>query len=394
MAKQYIFKAGISADDHDAFAASNGYTTLRQSANWSKVKDNWQAEIVGVIACGSQKLLATALVLIRPLPLHTCLLYLPSGPLLDHRNPELVCFFFRELKKWAVTLHTLFIKCDPEVSYRSPDCDVIMQNYRQAGLNYGGKTCAMHATIRPRYELEVSAAAFFSSLNLKKARKKAKQAEMYALTFKITQADGLAAFNQVMEKTAQRQNVSLRNINYYRKLLKVYGKDAFLTLCYLDIKKSEESLNIRLQDCLKELHDCPLKAQKKRYKLEERIAGLKKRLAVLKDYPNDTPELRCIAGTLTVICGNRAELLYAGFDSAFKHCEAPYLTWQKTITECFKRAVTTVNLGGVDGSLKDGLSLFKKNFRPALREYIGEFDLVVNPLLAAPALYAYQRLKH
>lgn len=54
-------------------------------------------------------------------------------------------------------------------------------------------------------------------------------------------------------------------------------------------------------------------------------------------------------------------------------------------------------MGGVDGDFKDGLSEFKSNFAPIVREYIGEFDLPVHRLLYVIAIkampYAKKMLK-
>ena len=37
-------------------------------------------------------------------------------------------------------------------------------------------------------------------------------------------------------------------------------------------------------------------------------------------------------------------------------------------------------MGGVEGSLDDGLTKFKDNFNPTINEMIGEFDIPVYPL--------------
>ena len=43
-----------------------------------------------------------------------------------------------------------------------------------------------------------------------------------------------------------------------------------------------------------------------------------------------------------------------------------------------KNQAEFVTMGGVDGDFQDGLSEFKSNFAPYIREYIGEFDLPVH----------------
>lgn len=57
--------------------------------------------------------------------------------------------------------------------------------------------------------------------------------------------------------------------------------------------------------------------------------------------------------------------------------------------DAFKNDIVSANLGGVEGSLNDGLTKFKSNFNPMFEEYIGEFNLAINPLLYKLANLAY-----
>ena len=100
-----------------------------------------------------------------------------------------------------------------------------------------------------------------------------------------------------------------------------------------------------------------------------------------------------ICGTLSVMFGNTAEVLYAGMDDAFKRYMAPYLTWYHTIQACFDRGFEWCNMGGIEGSLDGGLTKFKSNFHPTILEYVGEFDFPVNKLLFKASQIAFKLRK-
>lgn len=53
-------------------------------------------------------------------------------------------------------------------------------------------------------------------------------------------------------------------------------------------------------------------------------------------------------------------------------------------------------MGGVEGTLDDGLTRFKSHFSPVIEEFIGEFTLPVSSLYGlANMLYIFRkRLKH
>lgn len=44
-------------------------------------------------------------------------------------------------------------------------------------------------------------------------------------------------------------------------------------------------------------------------------------------------------------------------------------------------------MGGVEGTLDDGLSVFKSNYNPTVVEYVGEFDLPVNKTMYKAAKF-------
>ena len=113
----YSYKIGISAEEHDHFVKNSDQVNLLQSSNWAKIKDNWNNERIGFYKDG--RLVATASILIRTLPLGLTMLYIPRGPIMNYSNIELVTFVIDSLKKIAKTKRALFIKFDPSLILKS-----------------------------------------------------------------------------------------------------------------------------------------------------------------------------------------------------------------------------------------------------------------------------------
>lgn len=120
----FEFKTEIPQAEFDAFASSHALSNLLQSYNWSKIKSNWGSMHTGVYQDG--RLVGTALVLIKQLPMGFSMFYIPRGPIMDYTNSELVKFYFNALKKEGRRQHALFIKMDPAIEigkYPSSDQD-------------------------------------------------------------------------------------------------------------------------------------------------------------------------------------------------------------------------------------------------------------------------------
>ena len=75
------------------------YVIYYSHLHGQKVKDNWGSEIVGVYE--KDTLVASSLVLIKPLPAGFTMLYTPRGPVMDYTNERLVSYFMAELKKFG-----------------------------------------------------------------------------------------------------------------------------------------------------------------------------------------------------------------------------------------------------------------------------------------------------
>ena len=58
-----------------------------------------------------------------------------------------------------------------------------------------------------------------------------------------------------------------------------------------------------------------------------------------------------------------------------------YLIWSKCLDKCVELGITHCSFGGIEGTLDDGLTLFKSNWIMNVEEYIGEFNIVLDPLM-------------
>ena len=57
-----------------------------------------------------------------------------------------------------------------------------------------------------------------------------------------------------------------------------------------------------------------------------------------------------------------------------------YLLYAACLDRCVSLGITRCSFGGIEGTLDDGLTLFKSNWLMNVEEYIGEFNLIFRPL--------------
>ena len=80
-------------------------------------------------------------------------------------------------------------------------------------------------------------------------------------------------------------------------------------------------------------------------------------------------------------------------DERYKRYMAPYASFYSCMTWSFEKGCHWSNMGGIEGSLKGGLTKFKANYNPTINEFIGEFDLPVYKSLYALSQWAMKQRK-
>lgn len=397
----YTFITNINNKTHDNFVAKEPICNLLQSSSWAKVKDNWLNTIVGVKH--NEDLVASSLVLIKKLPLGFTMMYIPRGPIMDYTNKELVKFYFTELKKWAKKKHCLFITFDPAITYRrftleqkdTPDnqeTNDIINTLTANKAIYLGKTLKIEETIQPRFHMGLDKVddlkSYFPSSTIKSCNTALKR----HVKVEIAPKEKLDDFVKMIEMTEKHKNVHLRTKEYFSKIIDSYPDDSYIFLASVDPNDYKRDLQQRISESEEILEDSN-STNNARKKATQTIESTKKELnklePLLTKYPNET----IIASGLMVGFADEIEMLYAGRNDDFNAFRPQYLLYAYKIHKAFELGYKHVNMGGIEGSLDDGLAKFKSNFNPIITEYIGQFDLPVMPLLYKLAKTAQNILK-
>ena len=385
----YRYQIGIPTLEYDQFVKEHELVNVLQSSAWEEVKSDWQHEKFG--AYRGDKLLATASILIKTLPLGYRMFYIPRGPVLDYKDAELLNFVLQSIKSYARSKRAIFVIFDPSICLSQssikhekteyPENMAIIENLQRMGVRWSGKTDGMGDTIQPRIQAKIYKENFAEDKLCKSTKQAIRSSRNKGVEIQIGGYELLESFSFLMKKTEKRKDIHLRNEAYYKKLLDNFKDKAYITLATLDIAKRlrelEEQLakNLALEESFTEsTRTSKVEAQKKE---KERLVEER---AFLQRYLNEEKANIPLAATLSLEFGNTSVNLYAGMDDAFKRYNAPILTWYETARYAFERGMVWQNLGGVENSLNGGLYHFKEKFNPTIEEYLGEFTMPTHPL--------------
>ena len=336
----YTYKIRISAQEHDDFVKQSSQTNLLQSASWAKVKDNWDNERIGFYK--NNQLVASASILIKPLPLGMTMLYIPRGPIMDYQDQELLHFV---LTIWL------------------------------------GRTELLDETIQPRFQANIYKENFSEELLSKSTRQAIRTARNKGIQVQFGGSELLDDFSALMKKTENRKSIHLRGQDYYQKLLDTYPEHSYITLASINLNERLESLQVQKSKAEKEASKFTEKT--KPGKIENNKQE-QKRLQEEMDFLAEKMTQGAItvplSGTLVLEYGTTSENIYAGMDEEYRRYQPAILTWYETAKHAFERGANWQNMGGVENDLDGGLYHFKSKFNPTIEEYAGEFNLPTNPL--------------
>ena len=371
----YRYQIGIPTLEYDQFVKEHELANVLQSSAWEEVKSDWQHERFGVYR--EEKLLATASILIRTLPLGYKMFYIPRGPILDYGDTELLSFVIQSIKSYARSKRAIFVTFDPSICLSQslinqekteyPENMAIIDSLQQMGVRWSGKTEEMGDTIQPRIQAKIYKENFEEDKLSKSTKQAIRTAQNKGVEIQFGGTELLDPFSFLMKKTEKRKDI--------------FKDKAYITLATLDVSKRSQELeeqlakNRALEETFTEsTRTSKVEAQKKE---KERLL---EELTFLQEYMDAGQARVPLAAALSLEFGNTSVNLYAGMDDAFKRYNAPILTWYETAHYAFERGMLWQNLGGVENSLNGGLYHFKEKFNPTIEEYLGEFTMPTHPL--------------
>ncbi|AWS23253.1 peptidoglycan bridge formation glycyltransferase FemA/FemB family protein [Streptococcus pyogenes] len=385
----FYAKIGISEEEHDSFVKEHQQISVLQGSDWAKIKNQWQNERIGIYK--EEKQVASLSLLIKLLPLGRSIIYIPRGPVMDYLDRDLVAFTMKTLKDYGKTKKALFIKYDPAILLKQyalgqeeeeekPLALAAIKNLQEAGVHWTGLTMEIADSIQPRFQANIYTQENLEMQFPKHTRRLIKDAKQRGVeTYRASQSE-LHKFSKIVSLTEKRKNISLRNEAYFQKLMTTYGDKAYLHLAKVNIPQKLDQYRQQLILINQDITRTQAHQKKRLKKLEDQKASLERYITEFEGFTDQYPEEVVVAGILSISYGNVMEMLYAGMNDDFKKFYPQYLLYPKVFQNAYQDGIIWANMGGVEGSLDDGLTKFKANFAPTIEEFIGEFNLPVSPL--------------
>jgi len=302
-----------------------------QSKEWTEVKSNWKNEMIAV-KDEQGNIKGAMSILIRKIPFfNNTLMYSPRGPVCDIHDFDTMQQLIAEAKEIAKEYKGYVLKIDPDVEKEDAE---FAQMLNKLGFRIKGDSKNFEG-IQPRFVFRLNVKGKTEEQVMQefhnKTRYNIRVAMKKGVEVRIGSREDLPDFHKVMVETGVRDEFVVRSIEYFEKMY----------------------------DCLAPEH-------------------LRLYLAYY--------EGKLIAGTIAVLYGNKCWYVYGASSNEHRNVMPNYLLQWEMIKWAIESGCDIYDFRGVSGDLDEnnplyGLYRFKKGFNGKFTEFIGELDLVFNPLV-------------
>ena len=385
----------IEKEKYDKFVSTHKKKShFMQSLAWGEFSKESKGQIpyyLGLID-DKDKVVASALLLQKKLPLGYSYFYSPRGYVLDFNNKELLRDMTKEIKNFAKKKKALFVKIDPDIKLHNLDIDgnviegednlKLVDYLKEIGYKHLGFNKAFEHS-QPRYTFRLGLDKPLKEVinNFHNTTKKViNRGNIYDLEIEKNNDDSIEGFYQTMIETAKRENLSLHPIeyfdNFYHILKKHNSSDIYIV--YLNKKKTIKAINKKIEELNN--YKNTLQIENKIKETDNQIQKLEK---VLKEVEQVKEDKYPLSSIITAKYNDKVWTVHGGNSSILRELNSNYLIYFEIIKDALEEGYKIIDFFGTTYNPETtdpeyGIYLFKKRLGGEYTEFIGEFDLVIN----------------
>ena len=401
----------LTKEEFDDFSRKNKYNSFYQTSNYADFKSQYEQFNIHYLGLcdNNNRLIGASLMLYKTLFWGCKYAYAPRGLLIDYDNDKLIDAVTEELKKLLRKQKFIFITIDPPViaSERDKTGNTIQFNnnvnrtlgaFKRNGYEHLGFNL-YDESILPRWNvvapLATDARIIYNSFD-NEIKEKLSYANNACVTARIDDTCDIKKFYEIIKK-----KYTKKNFKYFENLANAFMPDNKIKIfyAYLDTKKYTENANslyIKEEERNNNLATIIQSGDQITYNIpkaiEDKIASDKLLQTYKKDVVSSAkflkanPEGIILGAAITIEEASGVSILLNYADSDYERYNTSYVLTYEIMKYFGKENYKYLNLGSVTGNFNPTskyypLLLNKVGFNSSILEYIGEFNMIINPTM-------------
>lgn len=399
----------LNEDEFNSFAKRHKYASIYQTsmyANFRNSLENFDIHYLGFEDNGS--LIGATMVIYKELFWGYKYAYAPRGFLVDYTDSRLMKELTYRLIKLLKKQKFIFFKIDPpvinceydfdgNVIYESETADDIFNtlsnnNYEHFGFNLYNE--ASLARFNAFAKLIPNGKELFNSFS-KEAQDNIKTANRMAVKIEIDESNDVNRFYEFVRSAYGR-----RGRKYFQKLFESFTKNDSIRIFYAKVDSNKYAQNTNnLYNSELERNEGLIKiieSGDRKYDIDRVIndkiesdkilSVYKKDILVSTEFLRNQPDGVTCGVALVINNSKGAEILINYSSKEYERFKINDILTYEIMRYYANHKCKYINLGSVAGNFSKRTKFYpllesKKGFNSSVIEYIGEFNLIINPLM-------------
>lgn len=399
----------LKKEEFDTFASqykNNNYCQSSNYAEFEKETEGYETHYLGFVD-NSGHLFGAGLMLYKTLFLGYKYAYSPRGLLIDYTNIQMVRDVTIELKRLLKKQKFIFVKIDPLIVASERDkegniikfnnvVNVILSEFKKLNYEHLGFNL-YNESILPRWyvsaRLDNDARIIYNNFS-PEIKEKISYANSMAFTASFDNTGSLDRFYEYMKN-----NNIKKSRKYFQCLFDTYRGKIKIFYSYLDTKRYVSNANKLYneeEERNKSLGDIIQSGNSAKYNIQKAINDKMQSDKLLSQYKKDVvsstkalkahPEGIICGAALTIEETNGVCILINYEDTNYARNNISTLLTYEIMKFFGKMNYKYINLGSITGNFNSTskyypLLLSKLGFNSSILEYIGEFNMIINPFM-------------
>lgn len=399
----------LKEEEFDNYAKRHKYDSIYQTSPYAKFRKNHEKYDIHYLGFEENgHLIGATMVIYKELFWGYKYAYAPRGFLVDYTNKQVITELTQRLINLLKKQKFIFVKLDPpiiiyekdftgKIIYQSDTANDIINTlksnrYEHLGFNLYNESLLSRFNVFAK--LIPNEKNMYFSFD-KEIQENIKDANRRAINVYIDDTNDIDVFFNYIKRSYGK-----KGRNYFERLINNFTENNSVKIFYakLDSNKYAQNTNNLYNKELERNEGLTriIESGNKKYDIEKVIndkilsdkllKGLKKDIIVSTDLLRNNPD-GIICGTALVVQNKKgAEILVNYIPKEFKNFKANEALTFEIMKYYSKQKLKYINLGSVFGNFDQRSRFYplletKKGFNSSIIEYIGEFDLIVNPLM-------------
>lgn len=383
----------------DAFVLNHPFAHHMKTSNWGSLL-KMENKVIRYLGFYQETLVATALV-IEEKVLGCKYWYIPNGPCVDYLNVELLKQVLEALKEESRRQRVAFVRIDPnqERLEHTQTGEVVQQGYQFEYLTDAIQACGYHhlgycygysGNWQPRFTyilgIDLSLEEVIAN-SYKENKTYLKKNQKRAITVRVGDVSELMYLEQFGFDLAHKLGFEPKTKEYFKQIMDCYPEHHLFLVAQADLNNAMKHIREEIEQLSLQIANLQGKVRNhgRIKEITREIENLQSELIDIDKWKSEEGSCLILAAGLFVYTKEKSYDLYLYSRKGLTNFRAPISLHYKAMELLQQKGIKQYDFVGVSGSLERtdpyfGLYDFKRRFGGRFVEYLGEFDLINQPL--------------